>query len=265
MPTAATPVTYSVRLTAKLALGPRALGSGPSALRAPVQADHNRFMKEVLVFAAVLAGLGVAYPAFRHHPQTPGRGYRLWFRRHGELHTSPEEYATRPDAERALWLMASKGQADSQHDRRYRALVLLATFASLRWGEAAALRRCDLDVGAGTVPVRADFIERSTGLLILGRRSPRLAAALWASPSRSRQYCATTCRCTSPRTWTRCYLPGSRAARCDAATSISSPAGRMPRGPSAPRAFTSRPAPHREPPGSSRRAGGRQLDQRECR
>ena len=44
---------------------------------------------------------------------------------------------------------AADGRADIVCDRRYRALVLLATFASLRWGEATALRRCDLDLGAG--------------------------------------------------------------------------------------------------------------------
>jgi hypothetical protein len=31
--------------------------------------------------------------------------------------------------------MADDGRADCNHDRRYLALVLLATFASLRWGE----------------------------------------------------------------------------------------------------------------------------------
>lgn len=31
---------------------------------------------------------------------------------------------------------------------RFRALVLLATFGSLRWGELAALGRCHLDLGA---------------------------------------------------------------------------------------------------------------------
>jgi integrase len=34
---------------------------------------------------------------------------------------------------------------------RYRALVLLAAFGSLRWGELAALRRCDVDVEHGTI------------------------------------------------------------------------------------------------------------------
>ncbi|TQN33488.1 site-specific recombinase XerC [Haloactinospora alba] len=37
---------------------------------------------------------------------------------------------------------------------RYRALVLLATFGSLRWGELAGLRRRHLDVDKGTVTVR---------------------------------------------------------------------------------------------------------------
>ena len=35
--------------------------------------------------------------------------------------------------------MSVDGRADCTHDRRYHALVLLATFASLRWGEATAL------------------------------------------------------------------------------------------------------------------------------
>ena len=34
---------------------------------------------------------------------------------------------------------------------RYRALVLLACFCGLRWGEMAALRRSDIDINAGTV------------------------------------------------------------------------------------------------------------------
>ncbi len=38
-------------------------------------------------------------------------------------------------------------------DERYRALVLLAAFSSLRWGELAALRRSDIDIQGGTVRV----------------------------------------------------------------------------------------------------------------
>ena len=98
----------------------------------------------------------------------PAGGYRLRFRRHGEMRTSPEVYAVRAEAERALWQMADDGRADCHYDRRYLALVLLATFASLRWGEATALRRCDLDLDARTVRVRAAFVERSTGEILLG-------------------------------------------------------------------------------------------------
>ena len=73
--------------------------------------------------------------------RTTPDGYRLRFSRNGVMRTSPERYATRQEAERALWKMADDGRADCTHDRRFYALVLLATFASLRWGEATALRR----------------------------------------------------------------------------------------------------------------------------
>ncbi|MGE5290111.1 MAG: site-specific integrase [Micromonosporaceae bacterium] len=62
----------------------------------------------------------------------------------------------------------NRPRADDVHDGRYRAMVLLATFASLRWGEMTALRRSDIDLRAGTIRVRAAYIERSTGPLALG-------------------------------------------------------------------------------------------------
>ncbi len=49
---------------------------------------------------------------------------------------------------------------------RYRAMLLLATFASLRFGELAALRRCDLDLTAGTVRVVRSTAEMDDGRLI---------------------------------------------------------------------------------------------------
>jgi integrase len=95
-------------------------------------------------------------------------GYRLRFRRNGEFRTSPERFATRDQAEQALWRMADDARADCTHDRRYYALVLLTAFASLRWGEATALRRADLDLNARTVRVRAAYVERSTGEMLIG-------------------------------------------------------------------------------------------------
>ncbi|WP_433540914.1 tyrosine-type recombinase/integrase [Streptosporangium sandarakinum] len=94
--------------------------------------------------------------------------YRLRFQRHGEMRTHPEVFTGRADAERVLWKMGMDGRADCVHDGRFRALVLLATFASLRWGEVSALRRTDIDLDAGTVRVRVAFVERSTGELVLG-------------------------------------------------------------------------------------------------
>ena len=83
------------------------------------------------------------------------------------------ERAIRALAEEALWLMARAGEADCSQDERYRALVLLAAFARLRWGEVTALRRSDVDLKAGVVRVRAAFAERSTGEIVLGPPKPR--------------------------------------------------------------------------------------------
>src|SRR5258708_612958 len=70
--------------------------------------------------------------------------------------------------------MADEGRADCNHDRRYLALVLLATFASLRWGEVTALRRPDLDLSAATGRARATLVGRSTRQILL--RPPKSKA-----------------------------------------------------------------------------------------
>ena len=48
-------------------------------------------------------------------------------------------------------------------DQRYRALVLLGTFASLRWAELAALRPRDIDLAACTIRVERQLIEQLGG------------------------------------------------------------------------------------------------------
>jgi integrase len=48
---------------------------------------------------------------------------------------------------------------------------LLATFASLRWGEAIALRRCDLDLVARTVSIRRQYVETNGYLMIAPPKS----------------------------------------------------------------------------------------------
>lgn len=51
---------------------------------------------------------------------------------------------------------------------RYRALVLLATFTSLRWGELCALRRRDVDLDTRTVRVERTLTELQNGELTFG-------------------------------------------------------------------------------------------------
>lgn len=60
-------------------------------------------------------------------------------------------------------------------DPRYRALILLAVFCSLRWGELAALRRCHIDLVAGVLRVEASVAELTDGSLVTG--PPKSAAA----------------------------------------------------------------------------------------
>jgi integrase len=57
---------------------------------------------------------------------------------------------------------------------RYRALVLLAVFGSLRWGELAALRRRDVDLKLGTVRVERSLSELPGGGYLFG--PPKSAA-----------------------------------------------------------------------------------------
>jgi integrase len=68
---------------------------------------------------------------------------------------------------------------------RYRALVLLTTFASLRWGEVIALQRMDIDTDAGTIRVRQSYVEvRGVGLTLgppksrAGRRTVTVPALI---------------------------------------------------------------------------------------
>ncbi|GAA4618140.1 hypothetical protein GCM10023195_81320 [Actinoallomurus liliacearum] len=111
-------------------------------------------------------------------------GFQLRYREpDGEACTSPVVYSSRAAAERALWLLAAEGQVVIKHDRRFRALVLLATFASLRWGEVTALRRSDLDLAARTVRVREQLIELDGGQMILGPPKSRAGKRVVSFPA----------------------------------------------------------------------------------
>jgi integrase len=61
-------------------------------------------------------------------------------------------------------------------DPRYRALILLAVFASLRWGELAALRRSDIDLTTRAVEITRSLTELPGGGHAFG--PPKSAAGL---------------------------------------------------------------------------------------
>ena len=154
-------------------------------------------------------------------------GYRLRFALHGVTHAAPGRYATRGEAERALWKMAGDGRADSTHDPRFRAMVLLATFASLRWGEVTALASGRPRPGGAHRPGSGRVRAASTpGRSCSARRSRGRAAASSASRPRSCPTSNGTWPCTSRTTRARWSSPASWAARSAARTSTSSPGGR---------------------------------------
>lgn len=66
---------------------------------------------------------------------------------------------------------------------RYRVLVLVTVFGSLRWGEVIALQRSDIDVKAGTVRVRKAFTELRGRGMVLGPPKSRAGRRVVALPS----------------------------------------------------------------------------------
>ncbi|HEV2371912.1 MAG TPA: site-specific integrase [Streptosporangiaceae bacterium] len=68
-------------------------------------------------------------------------------------------------------------------NERYRALVLLAVFCSLRWGELAALRRCDVDLRKRTVRVERSVTELPGGGFHYGPPKSEAGKRLVAIPA----------------------------------------------------------------------------------
>jgi integrase len=67
-------------------------------------------------------------------------------------------------------------------DERYRVLVLLAAFTSLRWGELAALRRSDIDAQARTVRVTRQLNERDSSGFSFGPPKSEAGVRIVAIP-----------------------------------------------------------------------------------
>jgi integrase len=65
---------------------------------------------------------------------------------------------------------------------RFSALILLATYGSLRWGEVSALQRQDIDLTEGTVRVRHAFTEQRAKGLVLGPPKSRAGLRIVVLP-----------------------------------------------------------------------------------
>jgi integrase len=85
-------------------------------------------------------------------------------------------------AERPVLTIAQVFDLADQLTAHYRALILLATLASLRWGEAIALRRCDMDLTGRTVSIRRQYVE-TNGSLVIAPPKSRAGARAVAFPA----------------------------------------------------------------------------------
>jgi integrase len=86
-------------------------------------------------------------------------------------------------AERPVLTVAQVFALIQAMPERYRALVALSTFACLRWGEAAALTRADLDLSARTVSVTKAASELRGSVLVTGPTKSRAGVRTVSFPS----------------------------------------------------------------------------------
>jgi integrase len=68
---------------------------------------------------------------------------------------------------------------------RYRALILLAIFADMRWGELAGLRRENIDLDACEIRITQTLVQPGKGGCASTRPSHKPVSARWRSPKRS--------------------------------------------------------------------------------
>jgi integrase len=73
----------------------------------------------------------------------------------------------KPDERPTLTVRQVYELADRMPGDSHRVLVLLAAFASLRWGEVTALRRCDIDIQVRTVTIARQHVQLDKGGVVV--------------------------------------------------------------------------------------------------
>jgi integrase len=89
----------------------------------------------------------------------------------------------RPEERPTLTVRQVYELADRMPGDCHRPLVLVAAFASLRWGEITALRRCDIDIEAGTVTVNRQHVQLDTGGVVVSAPKSRASLRTVALPA----------------------------------------------------------------------------------
>jgi integrase len=104
-------------------------------------------------------------------------------------------------AERPLLTVRQVYAVAASADERYRALVLLAAFSSLRWSELAALRRSDIAIQAQAVRVPRQLNERDGGGIPSTGHTRCCRRKLWDMQTACRRWviCARPARVQSHR------------------------------------------------------------------
>jgi integrase len=114
---------------------------------------------------------------------------------------------------------------------RYRAMLLLATWCSLRFGELAGLARADIDLSAAVVRVSRQLQELQDGQLVFGPPRPMPADARWRSLPTSSPRSRPTLTTMSTRRPTASSSPPRRGRRCAGAISTAASGSRPARRP----------------------------------
>lgn len=86
-------------------------------------------------------------------------------------------------AERPVLTVAQVFDLAGRMPARFRAMVLLAAFASLRWGEVSALRRCDIAEDGSWVRISRAFVESTEKGLIVGPPKSKAGARTLTLPT----------------------------------------------------------------------------------
>jgi hypothetical protein len=107
----------------------------------------------------------------------PDGSYRLRYQLAGQMKALPEVYPSKSDADGALWASWNPGTPPTVTTRGTGHSSCSPLSAASDGAEVTALRRCDIDLAAGSVRVHAAVAERSNGEIVLGRPNPQRADA----------------------------------------------------------------------------------------